>query len=59
MLSFFQLDVLGENWDLIVSVSEEFLTYSFFKTTLALDSLVVYEDTCYQVRVKASNQAMD
>ena len=28
MLSFFQLDVLGEIWDLIESVSEGFLTYS-------------------------------
>ena len=27
MLSFFPLDVLGEIWDLIESVSEEFLTY--------------------------------
>ena len=29
VLSFFPLDVLGEIWDLIVSVSEGFLTYSF------------------------------
>ena len=29
MLSFFSLDVLDEIWDLIESVSEEFLTYSF------------------------------
>ena len=28
MLSFFPLDVLGEFWDLLESVSEEFLTYS-------------------------------
>ena len=28
MLSFFQLDVLDEIWDLIESVSEGFLTYS-------------------------------
>ena len=29
MLSFFPLDVLDGIWDLIESVSEEFLTYSF------------------------------
>ena len=28
VLSFFPLDVLGEIWDVIESVSEEFLTYS-------------------------------
>ena len=30
VLSFFPLDVLDENWDLIESVSEGFLTYSFY-----------------------------
>ena len=29
MLSFFSLDVLGEIWDLIESVSEGFPTYSY------------------------------
>ena len=29
VLSFFPLDVLNEIWDLIESVSEEFLTYCF------------------------------
>ena len=29
MLSFFPLDVLDEIWDLIESVSEGFLTYSY------------------------------
>ena len=29
VLSFFPLDVLDESWDLIESVSEGFLTYSF------------------------------
>ena len=28
MLSFFPLDILDEIWDIIESVSEEFLTYS-------------------------------
>ena len=32
VLSFFPLDVLDEIWDLIESVSEIFLTYSFIKT---------------------------
>ena len=31
MLSFIPLDVLVEIWDLIESVSEGFLTYSFIK----------------------------
>ena len=30
VLSFFPLDVLDEIWDLIESVSEGFLTYSYF-----------------------------
>ena len=32
VLSFFPLDVLGEIWDLIESVSEGFLTYSYLNT---------------------------
>ena len=31
MLSFFPLDVLDEIWDLIESVSEGFLTYSYIQ----------------------------
>ena len=31
VLSFFPLDLLDENWDLIESVSEGFLTYSFLQ----------------------------
>ena len=31
VLSFFPLDVLDEIWDLIESVSERFLTYSFME----------------------------
>ena len=42
VLSFFPLDVLDEIWDLIESVSEGFLTYSFrksaFNPTLYLDT---------------------
>ena len=34
VLSFFPLDVLDEIWDLIESVSEEFLTYSLMARTL-------------------------
>ena len=35
VLSFFPLDVLDEIWDLIESVSEGFLTYSFMHDTLS------------------------
>ena len=35
VLSFFPLDVLGEIWDLIESVSEGFLTYSWISSKLA------------------------
>ena len=34
MLSFFPLDVLDEIWDLIESVSEGFLAYSFYYRSL-------------------------
>ena len=36
MLSFFPLDVLDEIWDVIESVSEEFLTYSFINLKKSL-----------------------
>ena len=36
MLSFFPLDVLGEIWDVIESVSEGFLTYSFLFLALVV-----------------------
>ena len=34
VLSFFPLDVLDGIWDLIESVSEGFLTYSFYNLSL-------------------------
>ena len=34
VLSFFPLDVLDEIWDLIESVSEGFLTYSYLQSKL-------------------------
>ena len=43
MLSFFPLDVLDEIWDLIESVSEGFLTYSFLK----LQGLLLYLFSSY------------
>ena len=49
MLSFFPLDVLDEIWDVIESVSEGFLTYSFKDTflkdefDLGLTSLVEHQ----------------
>ena len=36
VLSFFPLDVLDEIWDLVESVSEGFLTYSYFNKSQAL-----------------------
>ena len=41
VLSFFPLDVLDEIWDLIESVSEGFLTYSFRQGTVTVDNLFV------------------
>ena len=37
VLSFFPLDVLDEIWDLIESVSEGFLTYSFLYQRVSTD----------------------
>ena len=37
VLSFFPLDVLDEIWDLIESVSEGFLTYSWFMFGLMIE----------------------
>ena len=44
VLSFFPLDVLDEIWDLIGSVSEGFLTYSFSieSGSLTIGSLLKY-----------------
>ena len=39
VLSFFPLDVLDEIWDLIESVSEGFLTYSFIKSVVCVCTL--------------------
>ena len=44
VLSFFPLDVLDEIWDLIESVSEGFLTYSYislFQTDLFQPKLII------------------
>ena len=42
VLSFFPLDVLDEIWDLIESVSEGFLTYSFTRPILLFSNLIVW-----------------
>ena len=39
VLSFFPLDVLDEIWDLIESVSEGFLTYSFIRKEIETKKL--------------------
>ena len=49
VLSFFPLDVLDEIWDLIESVSEGFLTYSFKTTWYSVSASVgIYRE--YQTR---------
>ena len=54
VLSFFPLDVLDEIWDLIESVSEGFLTYSFYRLIMGkiekwhlLPSYCKYLDNCF------------
>ena len=42
MLSFSPLDVMGKIWDVIESVSEEFLTYSFNSARMSF-----VEHTCH------------
>ena len=39
MLSFFPLDVLDEIWDVIESVSEGFLTYSYITKCLTVANI--------------------
>ena len=39
LLSFFPLDVLDEIWDLLESVSDGFLTYSYICVTLGIYSV--------------------
>ena len=48
MLSFFPLDVLDEIWDLIESVSEGFLTYSWLWSTTQ----------CYIINLKHLSQVV-
>ena len=43
VLSLFPLDVLDEIWDLIESVSEGFLTYSYIKSSLLSGAMVFHE----------------
>ena len=45
VLSFFPLDVLDEIWDLIESVSEGFLTYSYYRIYVAI--LLYYRAALY------------
>ena len=48
MLSFFPLDVLDEIWDLIESVSEEFLTYSWLSDKWKTLSIQQLMDTSFE-----------
>ena len=52
MLSFFPRDVLDEIWDLIESVSEGFLTYSFNFTSQYLDDLLNIDNNFFDSMVK-------
>ena len=56
MLSFFPLDVLDETWDVIDSVSEGFLTYSFKTNFVLLINLVKFSELP-PVWERASNSA--
>ena len=44
MLSFFQLDVLDENWDLIESVSEGLSSNSFLEGGCPVSNEYVFEE---------------
>ena len=46
VLSFFPLDVLDEIWDLIESVSEGFLTYSYSSLFLLYINIKIGENRC-------------
>ena len=53
VLSFFPLDVLDEIWDLIESVSEGFLTYSYDLTYLCLVDVSINMMTLISIQKKA------
>ena len=53
MLSFFPLDVLDETWDLIESVSEGFLTYSYTLTREIITEISFTKDI--ELNVKRSS----
>ena len=64
VLSFFPPDVLEEIWDLIESVSEGFLTYSFRNLTATVVALIsarfykVKECLCYTPGVRISGRGL-
>ena len=58
MLSFFPLDVLDEIWDLIESVSEGFLTYSFRNPNVPI-SVKQYLPTTWQEYSSTSQNYLD
>ena len=51
MPSFFPLDVLDEIWDIIESISEGFLTYSFNSTSRYLDDLLNIDNNFFDSMV--------
>ena len=53
VLSFFPLDVLDEIWDLIESVSEGFLTYSYLQSKLQSKDK---EASCFRLTITTTLQ---
>ena len=53
IVSFFPLDVLDEIWDVIESVSEEFLTYTLLCLLLPLNTILIYNRQCNTITIKA------
>ena len=58
VLSFFPLDVLDEIWDLIESVSEGFLTYSFENEKSGTNSHIFHNATSFGVSVNEDQEKL-
>ena len=52
MLSFFPLDVLDEIWDVIESVSEGFLTYSYDESEMTTRQKHIATPGVYLIRIR-------
>ena len=58
MLSFFPLDVLDEIWDLIESVSEGFLTYSFAEKKSVISHHISHNATRIAISVNEDQERL-